>query len=151
MKVTQTQIDRFFSSGVITIVGVSRNKKKFGRMVFNELKKNGYQLIPVNPNMSEIDGQICYKNIRQVPDEIDSLLIITPKTKTNDVLKEALEMGIKNIWIQRESCTKEVAQIAETVDQSIIHKKCIFMHAEPVKGIHRFHRSIVGLFGQLPK
>ncbi|MCU4174129.1 CoA-binding protein [Carboxylicivirga sp. N1Y90] len=151
MKVTKDQINRFFSSGVITIVGVSRNEKKFGRMVFNNLKKNGYQVIPVNPNIDEIDGQTCYKNIKQIPEKIESLLIISQKSKTNELLREALELEIENIWVQKESCTKELVQIAEEAGQQIIHNECIFMYAPPVKGIHKFHRSIVGLFGQLPK
>jgi len=42
-------------------------------------------------------------------------------------------------------------EIAEKNDITIIHKQCIMKFAEPVSGIHKFHRSISKLFGALPK
>jgi hypothetical protein len=47
--------------------------------------------------------------------------------------------------------TNQTIKIAEEYQKEIIHKKCIYMFAEPVAGIHRFHRTILKLFGMLPK
>lgn len=151
MKVTKEQIHSFFQSDSIAIAGVSRNEKKFGRMVFDEMKKNGYNVIPINPSTNEIDGQTCYSEIDKLPDSIDSLLIATPKDQTDKILRKAINKGIKNIWIQQHSNTDQTLEIAEEYDKEIIHKKCIFMFAEPVAGFHKFHRTLVKVFGQLPK
>ncbi len=150
MKVTKAQIDSFFNSNAIAIAGVSRNNKKFGRIVFNDLKKNGYKVIPINPSTNEIDGQICYSGIEKLPDDIESLLIATPKDQTDHVLREAINKGIKNIWVQQHSNTDSTIGIAEEYDKQIIYKKCIFMFAEPVGGFHKFHRTLVKVFGSLP-
>jgi predicted CoA-binding protein len=150
MKVTKAQIEEFLKANSIAIAGVSRNKKKFGRMVFNELKKNGYNVIPINPYTKDINGQICYSGIEQLPDNIDSLLIATPKDQTDFILREAINKGIKNIWVQQYSDTNHTLKIAEEYDTEIIYKKCIFMFAEPVAGFHKFHRTLVKLFGTLP-
>jgi len=151
MKVTKEQIHSFFRSDSIAIAGVSRNEKKFGRMVFDEMKKNGYNVIPINPSTNEIDGQTCYPEIDKLPDTIDSLLIATPKDQTDKILRDAINKGIKNIWVQQHSNTNQTLEIAEEYDKEIIHKKCIFMFAEPVAGFHKFHRTLVKVFGQLPK
>nr|WP_321406695.1 CoA-binding protein [uncultured Carboxylicivirga sp.] len=151
MKVTKDQINSFFNSESIAIAGVSRNEKKFGRMIFTELKKNGYNVIPVNPSSSEIDGQTCYSDITKLPDHIESLLIATPKDQTDEILRQAINKGIKNIWVQQFSNTDETLNIAEEYDKEIIHKKCIFMFAEPVAGVHKFHKTILKVFGSLPK
>ncbi len=151
MKTSKSQIDAFFSAGSIAIAGVSRQDKKFGRMVYNDLKKSGYDVLPINPNVEEIDGEHCYASVQALPEEVESLLIVTPKTQTDEVLRSAINKGIKNIWVQQHADTDQTLKVAEEFDKEIIHKKCIFMFAEPVAGFHKFHRTIVRFLGQLPK
>ncbi len=150
MKVTQDQISSFLQSESIAIAGVSRNPKKFGRIIYDELKKKGYNVIPINPTAEDIDGQKCYNTIDQLPVNTDALIIATPKTQTDQVLQDAFSIGLKNIWVQNHSNTKNTIKIAEENNQQIIYKKCIFMFAEPVSGVHKFHRTLTNIFGQLP-
>jgi uncharacterized protein len=151
MKVSKSQINNFFKTKTLAIAGVSRNEKKFGNIVFRELQKKEYTVIPINPNTSEIDGQKCLKSVEELPSDIESLLITTPKRQTDEVLKQAIQKGIKNIWIQQMSETENTLKIAKEFDIEIIHHKCIFMFAKPVSGMHGFHRTILKIFGQLPK
>ena len=151
MKVSKSQIDTFLSAGSIAIAGVSRDEKKFGRVVYNDLRKSGYDVLAINPKLKEIEGDKCYADIEELPDEVESLLIVTPKTETDEVLRNAINKGIKNIWVQQYSDTEQTLQVAEEYDREIIHKKCIFMFAEPVAGFHKFHRTIVRFLGRLPK
>ncbi|QQS49963.1 MAG: CoA-binding protein [Bacteroidota bacterium] len=150
MKVRKAQIDDFFAGKHIAIAGVSRNPKKFGHEVFKELLKNGYDILPINPNAEKINGHHCYASVETLPADVDSLLIVTPKFETDQVLRSALNKGIKNIWVQQMSHTDSTLKIAEEFEKEIIHNKCIFMFAEPVKGAHKIHRVIMKLFGQLP-
>jgi predicted CoA-binding protein len=151
MKTSKKDIDRFFEPKKLAIAGVSRNKKKFGNNVFMELRNKGYDVIPINPTAKEIDGVKCYSNVNELPPDIKSLLILTPKDQTDMVLREALNKGITNIWVQQMSETDETIKLAEEYQVDIINKKCIFMFAEPVVGVHKFHRAIVKFFGRLPK
>lgn len=151
MKVRRQQIDDFFKRRLIAVAGVSRNPKKFGYEVFKELRGKGYEVLPVNPNTDEIAGVKCYKNVASLPEQVDSMLIVTPKDQTDDLLREGINKGIKNIWVQQMSNTSETLKIAEEYEKEIIFGKCIFMFAEPVKSFHRFHRSLVKIFGGLPK
>jgi len=151
MKVSKSQIDNFLSAGSMAIAGVSRNEKKFGRIVYNDLKKSGYDVLPINPNIEDIDGEPCYASVNVLPEEVESLLIVTPKKETDEVLRNAITKGIKNIWVQQASDTDRTLKIAEEYNKEIICRKCIFMFAEPVRGFHKFHRTIVKFLGQLPK
>jgi heterodisulfide reductase subunit B len=47
--------------------------------------------------------------------------------------------------------TEETLKIAQENDTEIIHHKCIFMFAEPVSGLHKFHRTINKIIGKMPK
>lgn len=151
MNVSKNQIDTFFDQKKLAIAGVSRNEKKFGHVIFKELSKAGYEILPINPNTEEINGTKCYASVEDLPQDVESILIATPKFNTDEILRNSINKGIKNIWVQQMSHTKDTIKIAEEYDQEIIHNKCIFMFAEPVKGVHKFHRTINKIFGNLPK
>jgi uncharacterized protein len=151
MKVRRQQINDFFEGKQIAIAGVSRNPKKFGYTVFKELSDKGYKVLPMNPNAEEINGKKCYKDVASLPDNVESLLIVTPKDETDNLLREGINKGIKHIWVQQMSNTEDTLKIAEEYEKEIIFGKCIFMFTEPVGSIHKFHRSLVRIFGGLPK
>jgi len=151
MKVSKEMIKSFLSAPSIAIAGVSRDPKKFGYAVLKELKQKGLNVIPVNPEADLILDTPCYRDIRTLPDSIGHLLIVTPKSATLGVLKEAEQKGIRNIWIQQHSDTPEALEFARNSNMNLIHGKCILMFSEPVVSLHKFHRNILKFFGRLPK
>ena len=151
MKTSKKQIDDFLKSEKVAFVGVSRNKKKFGYLTFKSLVDNGYTIYPVNPHTDKIDDKNCFARVSELPDDVESILIMTPKDKTDEILRESISRGIKNIWVQQMSDTANTMKIAEEYQREIIAGKCIFMFAEPISGIHKFHRMLVIFFGGLPK
>jgi len=151
MKITKRHIENFFEAKKLAIAGVSRDPQKFGYLIFNELTNKGYEVLPINPNAKEINGVACFKSVSGLPADVSSLLIVTHKHQTDSVLREAIGKGIKNIWVQQMSETEETIKIAEEYQIEIIYKKCIYMFAEPVVGFHKFHRTILKIFGQIPR
>jgi predicted CoA-binding protein len=151
MNVTLNQINNFLVSRKMAIAGVSRNPKKFGGYVFNELKQKGFELYPVNPNADEIQGVKCYRTLSEIPDDVSSLLIVTPKHETAAVAYEAVNKGFSMVWIQQSSETLEAIKVLQDAQIPVISKKCIMMFAGPVTGGHAFHRFIIKAFGGYPK
>lgn len=147
---TLKQINDFIDSQPIAMVGVSRNPKKFGYAAFKELKEKGMKLIPVNPEADQILGEKSYPNVGKLPSEVKSLIIITKKDKTAAVVREAKEKGIKQIWIQQSSDSKEALDELKGSDISYISGECILMHYKP-HSIHKFHGRIKKFFGSFPK
>jgi predicted CoA-binding protein len=107
--------------------------------------------LPIHPEAEMIHNTKCFKSVAELPSDIDSLLIMTPKSATDDIMKEAFKKGIRNIWVQQMSETQETLKIAEREKKEIITGKCIYMFTQPVSGLHKFHRSISKIFGLLPK
>lgn len=151
MKATKAQIEDFFAPKRFAIAGVSRNEKKFGHEIFKVLREKEFEVVPINPNTEEINGTKCYHSLEDIPNDINSLLIVTPKRQTDEILRTAIKKGINNIWVQQSSETNETLQIAEEYEKEIIYNKCVFMFAQPVAGFHKFHRTLVKIFGKLPK
>ncbi len=145
------EIEKFLEPRKFAIAGVSRNEKKFGGAIFKELIEKSFDLYPVNPNAEEIQGIKCYKSVKDLPEEVTHLLIVTPKTKTAGLANEAVEKGMEMVWIQQKSDTPEAIEILNKAGIPLVCKKCIMMFADPIKGFHSFHRSLVKLFGAYPK
>ncbi len=135
----------------MAIAGVSRDPKKFGGAVYKHLTDNDFTVFPVNPNTEMIGESKCYPDVASLPDEVDRLYIVTPKQETRSLLEEAINKGIRKIWIQQMSHTQEALSLAREHNLEMITKECIFMFAEPVTGPHKFHRFIRKMFGQYPR
>jgi len=149
-KVSRAQINQFLDAKKMAVAGVSRNPKKFGYQVFTVMKEHGYELYPINPYADRIDDIQAFSSIGELPEEVKHLLILRPKAETEKFVMEAIAHGIDHIWIQQMSDTPEAVKIATEAGIRLITRQCIFMWVEPVKGVHKFHRSIKKLFGLLP-
>jgi predicted CoA-binding protein len=147
---TLKQINDFIDSQPIAMVGVSRNPKKFGYTAFKELKEKGMKIIPVNPEADQILGEKSYSSVSNLPIEVKSVLIFTKKDKTAEVVREAKVKGIKQIWIQQMSDSREALDELNGSDISYIAGECILMHYKP-HSIHKFHGSLKKFFGRFPK
>jgi len=131
----------------IAVVGVSRDKKKFGYIVFNELNSKGYEVFPVNPNMNEIDGILVCKNLSDCPSKPDVVVTIVKPDETIKILQDGNILGIKNYWLQTGSESQECIEFCERNNLNYVKGKCLLMYLEPVKGIHKFHRFFAKIFG----
>jgi uncharacterized protein len=144
------QINEFIESQPVALVGASRNPKKFGYTVLKELKEKGMKIIPVNPLADEILGEKSYPNVKMLPYEIQSIIVVTKKDQTASVIREAKEKGIKQIWIQQMADSKEALEELKDTGINYITGECILMHYKP-HSIHKFHRAINKFFGRLPR
>jgi predicted CoA-binding protein len=147
---TLKQINEFFENQPVAMVGVSRNPKKFGYSAFRELKEKGMKIIPVNPVADEIMGEKSFPGISALPLEVKSIIILTNKEQTASVVREARQRGIKQIWIQQMSDSREALEELKGTDINCITGECIMMHFKP-NGMHKFHRTIMKLFRKFPR
>lgn len=144
-------INRFTATKELVLAGVSRDKKKFGHMVFKDLLKKGYDVYPVNPNIDKIDGVQCYPSIEKVPGNCKKVLLTSPADASEDLVGQCIKRGVEAIWFQKGSATGQAIDTARKNGINTIEDQCIFMFLEPVQGVHKFHRFLVKLFGTYPK
>lgn len=142
-------IDDFVKGKRVAVVGVSRSGKKFGNMVYTELKERGYEVFAVNPSVQEIDGEACYPHITALKDKVDGVFVCVSSEQAKAVLQEAAAMGLKNVWLQQGAETPELVKMGQDLGLNMVSGKCILMYAQPVRSFHAWHRAFAGLFGQL--
>ena len=59
------RIQEFLGQKRLAIVGVSRKKQDFSRVLFREFQKRGYDVVAVNPSAQEIDGLPCFASVAE--------------------------------------------------------------------------------------
>ena len=148
--VTLKQIDEFIAAEPIAMVGVSRNPKKFGFTAFRELKEKGMNILPVNPHAELIHGVKTFPDLKSLPESVKGLIIMTQKSQTAGLVRDAKEKGIKQIWIQQMSESKDAFKELEGSGINYISGQCILMHYKP-HSIHKFHGNLKKFFRSFPK
>jgi uncharacterized protein len=144
------QIEDFIAAQPVAMIGVSRDPKKFGQQAFKELREKGMDIIPVNPGTAEILGVKAYPDINALPPEVKSVIIMTNKSRTPSIVRDAKAKGIRNIWIQQMADSKEAIRELEGTGINFITGECILMHYKP-HSFHKFHKSLKKFFGRFPK
>lgn len=149
--ISKQKIDYFLDCKSIAIVGASRNEKSFSAQVAKQLSKIGYRLWYVNPQFTSQEMDLGRTwTVALLPENVNHLLVLTPKSQTESVVQQAIDKGIKDIWIQQQSETPEALKLAQQNNLNVVHHQCIFMYTQP-EGIHKFHHRVKKFFGSLPK
>ncbi|MFC1553284.1 CoA-binding protein [candidate division KSB1 bacterium] len=146
----KSSIENFFEQKKIAVVGVSRSSKKFGNTIFDGLKSKGFTVYAVNRKTGETDEGI-YPDLKSLPEKADSIIVVVKPEEAVNVVKDAVEQGIRHIWFQQGAGSPEAVEYCRDNGVNVIDNECIFMFAEPVTSIHRFHRGLWKLFGRYPK
>ena len=66
----------FLARGRFALVGASRDEKSFSRYVLRELLRRGYDVVPVNPSVAEMEGRRCFPSVRDVTPPVDAAALL---------------------------------------------------------------------------
>ncbi len=93
-------IKTFLASKAFGVVGASEDRSKYGNKVVRCYQMNNKVVVPVNPKSRDIEGIACVASVKDLPDTVASISIITPPAVTEAVVDAAIAKGIMNIWMQ---------------------------------------------------
>ena len=91
--------DNFFAAKNIAIVGVSRDNKKVGHVIFRnfvDAKYNG-SVYPVNISGEEILGQKTYKSILEIKEKLDLVIVAVPAAAVFSVIEQCHKKKISHV------------------------------------------------------
>ena len=114
------RIDVFLSADAFGVVGASSKPHKYGNKVLRCYQQNQRTVVPVNPVEKEIEGLACAASVRDLPDHVGSISIITPPQVTEKVVAQAIARGIRNIWMQPGAESSQAVVACEEAGINII-------------------------------
>ena len=144
----KSEVKEFIKSKRFAVVGVSLDPKKFGNTIYKELKSRGYEVYGVHPSADEIAGERCYASLSALRGRVDAAILCTKPEKVEPLLKDAAEVGIRNVWLQQGAESKGAIEAGKNLGLNLVAGQCILMYAEPVKSFHKFHKSVLRLLGR---
>ena len=117
----------------IAVVGLSDKpwRPSFGVSAY--MQKQGYRIIPVNPNITESLDEKAYKRLEDVPDTIDIVNIFRQPGHVGPIVDAAIQLGARCIWMQEGVVDYEAAARAEAAGIPVIVNRCIL----------KYHRRLV--------
>ena len=85
----------------VAIIGASRNPAKVGHTIVARIIDGGFEgeIIPVNPNATEILGVKSYKSLTEYKGQVDLAVIAVPANKVKDAVRDTIKAGVKTICI----------------------------------------------------
>ena len=151
---TRKQIDEFLACRRLALIGVSRDEKDFSRGLFRELEKRGYDVVPVNPDASEIEGRPCYAQVQDITPPVEGALLLTSPRVTDRVVRDCAKAGVDRIWMHRGEGIGSVSQTAidfcEDSGIEVVPGFCPYMFLPDTGFIHRAHGFILKLTKSYP-
>ena len=141
-------VETFFASPAFAVIGVSANRKKFGNVVYRSMKERGLTVFPVHPSLTTVEGDACYRAVRDLPDNVKSVITVVQPAVTEQVVEECADKGIRSVWMQQGSQSDSAISAATSHGMSVVPDECVMMYLEPVKSVHAFHRWVTRLVGK---
>ncbi|ACG72287.1 CoA-binding domain protein [Anaeromyxobacter sp. K] len=143
MTLSVDRAREFLATRRIAVAGVSRDEKDFSRYLFGELVARGYDAVPVNPALAEVDGRRAFASLADIEPPVEAALILTPRSATEGVVADALRAGIRRIWLHRGagagSATAGALALCRASGVEPVHDLCPFMVLTGTAFPHRFH------------
>lgn len=117
--------DLLRSTKNIAVVGLSSNPMRPSFGVSRFLQRQGFRIIPVNPNETEVLGERAYPSVKDVPEAIDIVNIFRRPARVPEVVDGALLKGARCIWMQEGVVNHEAAKKAEAAGIAVVMDRCI--------------------------
>jgi predicted CoA-binding protein len=83
----------------VAVVGASSSRAKFGNKALRAFQAQGYRVIPINPNESQVEGLKTYASVLDVPGPIDMATVYVQPDVTLRLLDEFARKGIPEVWV----------------------------------------------------
>ena len=154
MATAPQSVAAFLAGDPIAVAGVSRAGNTPANAIFRRLRDSGHQVIPVNPNASEIEGLPCFPELGSIPGPVHGVMVVTHPTISASVARAAVELGVKHLWFHRSfgagSVSPEALQECRAHGVEPIVGGCPLMYCQPVDFGHRCIRWWLRLQHRVP-
>jgi predicted CoA-binding protein len=109
----------------IAVVGLSPKPHRPSHQVARYLLAAGFAVIPVNPGQSEILGRTCYPNLTEIPVPVDIVNIFRGSEHVVPIVRDAISIRAKVIWMQEGIINREAAAVAEGAGLVVVMDRCL--------------------------
>ena len=120
------EILRALNAGkTIAVVGLSAKPYRPSHGVSEYMQGQGYRIIPVNPNLTEVLGEKAYPSLDDVLEPIDIVNIFRRSEFVEPLVDAAIRVGAKAVWMQEGVIHRAAAEKARAAGLAVVMDRCI--------------------------
>jgi predicted CoA-binding protein len=116
------------SARTIAVVGYSAKPDRPSNSVSAYLRRHGYRIIPVNPQLrgATMEGERSYDRLADIPpsEQIDFVDVFRRGEFLDAVVDDALASGLTALWFQLGLGNPDAARRAESLGIRVVWDRC---------------------------
>jgi uncharacterized protein len=155
MSVIPASIAEFLKGRRIAVTGVSREGTLPANAIYRRLLSCGYEVVPVNPRATEVEGVACYADVAAVPGTLDAVMIASPPASGVEIVRACAARGVRQVWFHRSfgggSVSDEAVRECRARGIEPIVGGCPMMFCGTVDVGHRCFRWWLQRRGRVPR
>lgn len=109
----------------IAVVGLSDNPERTSYMVSKAMQDSGYEIIPVNPAVSEVLGVMAVKSLKDIEGHVDIVNVFRRSEFLPEIAKEFAEIDADIFWAQLGVESEEAYNFLKEKGHTVIMNRCI--------------------------
>ena len=117
--------DIYASTETIAVVGATPNPDKPGNFIPRYLQSHGYRIVPVTPFHADVLGESTYAALSDVDVPVDVVDVFRPAAEAPEIVREAISLGAKVVWLQLGIVSEEAAAIGRRAGITMIMDRCM--------------------------
>ena len=83
----------------VAVIGASADRTKFGNKAVRAFVQEGYQVFPINPKATEIEGLPAFPDITALPVRPNLVSVYLPPSVLLNVLPDVATKGCDELWL----------------------------------------------------
>jgi len=113
------------STKTVAVVGISDKQDQVNHTVPKYLQSQGYKIIPINPALDEVLGEVAYPDLLSVPEPIDVVEIFRRTEAVPEIVDQAIDIGAKVVWMQEGVINEFAAETAREAGLDVVMDTCM--------------------------
>jgi predicted CoA-binding protein len=117
-------------SKTVAVVGLSDKPDRPSHGVAHFLRKRGYRIIPVNPNVDAVMGEKSYRSLSEIPGRVDLVNVFRKSENVPGVAEEAIRVGAKYFWMQEGVVNEQAREKLTAAGIPVVMDRCVTKELE---------------------
>ncbi len=109
----------------VALVGLSGDPMRPSYFAGKYLQEHGFDVVPVNPNRSEILGETCYPDLLSIPGKVDVVDLFQRSDRVLPFVRQAIDIGARVVWMQLTVVNEEAAALARNAGLKVVMDRCM--------------------------
>jgi predicted CoA-binding protein len=105
----------------VAILGASSDPNKFGNKAVRAYARRGWEVIPVNPRETHVEGIACVSDLSEVDGPLDRISVYLPPKIGIGLLESIRDAGAAEVWFNPGAESAELARRAEELELAAVY------------------------------